>query len=110
MVTDDIPANLAPPNRADPQYLTAIGFRCAHQHRPCFAHRGAGGVEKDTPIAFLGKLFALLGQSAPLYPIGLILMWVFANQIAPHDHRVGNLDDIKLPPWWIGESTVERRW
>ena len=67
-------------------------------------------LKKDTPIDFLGKLFALLGQSAPLYPIGLILMWVFANQIAPHDHRVGNLDDIKLPPWWIGESTVERRW
>lgn len=49
----------------------------------------------------------------PVLPMGILLFLlvipaIFANQIAPHDHRVGNLDDIKLPPWWIDQTTVEK--
>ena len=35
-------------------------------------------VKKDTGIDYAGKIIALLGQSAPSFAIGLILMWVFA--------------------------------
>ena len=38
-------------------------------------------VKKDTGIDYLGKLFALLGQSIPSFWLGLILMWVFAVQL-----------------------------
>ena len=35
-------------------------------------------VKKDTGIDYAGKIIALLGQSAPPFAIGLILMWIFA--------------------------------
>lgn len=35
-------------------------------------------VKKDTGIDYAGKIIALLGQSAPSFAIGLILMWIFA--------------------------------
>ena len=35
-------------------------------------------VNKDSGIDYAGKIFALLGQSAPSFAIGLILMWIFA--------------------------------
>jgi peptide/nickel transport system permease protein len=35
-------------------------------------------VNKDSGIDYVGKIFALLGQSAPSFAIGLILMWIFA--------------------------------
>ena len=38
-------------------------------------------VKKDTAIDYAGKIFAILGQSAPSFAIGLILMWVFAVQL-----------------------------
>ena len=37
-------------------------------------------IKKDTPVDYAGKLFAILGQSAPSFAVGLILMWVFAVQ------------------------------
>ncbi len=35
-------------------------------------------VKKDTAFDWAGKVIALIGQSAPSFAIGLILMWVFA--------------------------------
>lgn len=35
-------------------------------------------VKKDTPFDWGGKVVALIGQSAPSFAIGLLLMWVFA--------------------------------
>ena len=35
-------------------------------------------VKKDTPLDYIGKIIALVGQSAPAFAIGLILMWIFA--------------------------------
>ena len=38
-------------------------------------------VKKDTPIDYVGKIIALVGQSAPAFAIGLILMWIFAVEL-----------------------------
>ena len=38
-------------------------------------------IKKDTPFDYGGKLFAILGQSAPTFAVGLILMWIFAVQL-----------------------------
>ena len=43
----------------------------------------------------------------PLLPLAVLLVLlvipaIFADLIAPHDHRIGNLDDVKLPPFWVG--------
>ncbi len=38
-------------------------------------------IKKDTPFDYAAKLFAILGQSAPTFAVGLILMWVFAVQL-----------------------------
>ena len=35
-------------------------------------------VKKDTAFDWTGKIIALIGQSAPSFAIGLLLMWVFA--------------------------------
>ena len=37
-------------------------------------------VRKDTWFDVGGKMFAILGQSAPTFAVGLILMWLFAVQ------------------------------
>ena len=43
-------------------------------------------VKKDSFLDVGGKMFAILGQSAPTFAVGLILMWVFAVQfdVFPH--------------------------
>ena len=38
-------------------------------------------VKKDTPLDYVGKIVALIGQSAPAFAIGLILMWIFAVEL-----------------------------
>ena len=35
-------------------------------------------LKKDTPADFTAKIFALLGQSAPSFWVGIMLMWIFA--------------------------------
>ena len=35
-------------------------------------------VKKDSAFDWAGKVVALIGQSAPSFAIGLILMWIFA--------------------------------
>jgi len=71
-----------------------------------------------------GRLDALPGVPAirqgltwarryPLLP-GFVLLFllvipaIFANQIAPHDHRIGDLDLVKRPPAWIGDKVVRQ--
>lgn len=38
----------------------------------------------------------------------LIIPAIFANQIAPHDYRIGDLDLVKRPPTWIGDKIVDQ--
>ena len=38
-------------------------------------------IKKDTPFDYAGKMFAILGQSAPTFAVGLIIMWIFAVQL-----------------------------
>ena len=38
----------------------------------------------------------------------LIIPAIFANQIAPHDYRIGDLDLVKRPPAWIGDKVVDQ--
>ena len=38
-------------------------------------------VKKDTPLDLFGKMFALFGQSAPAFWIGIMLIWIFAVQL-----------------------------
>ena len=35
-------------------------------------------VKRDSPLDFVGKIIALLGQSAPPFWLGLMFMWIFA--------------------------------
>ena len=52
-------------------------------------------------------------RQLPLIPITVLILLlvvpaIFANQLAPHSHRIGALDDAKLPPFWVSESYEER--
>ena len=52
-------------------------------------------------------------RQLPLIPLAvlvvlLVIPAIFANQLAPHSHRIGTLDDAKLPPFWVSESYEER--
>ena len=38
-------------------------------------------VKRDTPLDYIGKLIALIGQSAPPFWLGLILIMIFAVQL-----------------------------
>jgi peptide/nickel transport system permease protein len=38
----------------------------------------------------------------------LVIPAIFANQLAPHNQRIGVLDDAKLPPFWVSESYESR--
>jgi len=38
-------------------------------------------VKKDSPLDYLGKITALIGQSAPPFWLGLLLMWIFAVKL-----------------------------
>ena len=38
-------------------------------------------LKKDTPADFTAKVFALLGQSAPSFWVGIMLMWIFAVEL-----------------------------
>ena len=38
-------------------------------------------LKKDTPADFTAKIFALLGQSAPSFWVGIMLMWIFAVEL-----------------------------
>ena len=46
-------------------------------------------VRKDSLFDVGGKMFAILGQSAPTFAVGLILMWFFAVQLDGSPHPAG---------------------
>lgn len=53
-------------------------------------------LKKDTPADITAKIFALLGQSAPSFWLGIMLMWIFAVQLG------------WLPTSGIGEPGLDR--
>ncbi len=58
---------------------------------------------KDTPLDFVGKIFALLGQSAPNFWIGIMLIWIFGVELGllPTSGR-GGISHMVLPVITIG--------
>jgi peptide/nickel transport system permease protein len=60
-------------------------------------------IRKDTPFDFLGKIFALFGQSAPAFWIGIMLIWVFAVELEwfPTSGR-GGISHMVLPVVTMG--------
>lgn len=64
-------------------------------------------IKKDTPFDYGGKLFAILGQSAPTFAVGLILMWIFAVQLNffPTSGS-GGIEYIILPALALGYYNV----
>ena len=58
---------------------------------------------KDTPLDFLGKIFALLGQSSPSFWIGIMLIWVFSVELGwlPTSGR-GTVKHMVLPVITVG--------
>lgn len=66
---------------------------------PRSTNRAVAGLKavRQLPLIPLAVLFILL-----------VIPAIFANQLAPHSHRIGTLDDAKLPPFWVSESYEER--
>lgn len=64
-------------------------------------------VKKDSMLDTGGKMFAILGQSAPTFAVGLILMWVFAVQldVFPTSGKGGFMHMI-LPGFALGYYNV----
>jgi peptide/nickel transport system permease protein len=64
-------------------------------------------VKKDSIFDTLGKMFAILGQSAPTFAVGLIAMWIFAVQfgILPTSGR-GGISHMLLPGFALGYYNV----
>ena len=64
-------------------------------------------VKKDSGFDYAGKMFAILGQSAPSFALGLILMWVFAVQLDwfPTSGK-GGLSHMILPGVALGYYNV----
>ena len=60
-------------------------------------------VWRDTPLDYLGKIFALLGQAAPAFWVGLMLMWVFSVELGwlPTSGK-GGIDHMIMPVIAIG--------
>jgi peptide/nickel transport system permease protein len=58
---------------------------------------------KDSPIDFVGKIFALMGQSAPNFWIGIMLIWIFGVELGllPTSGR-GGISHMILPVITIG--------
>ncbi len=64
-------------------------------------------VRKDSWFDVGGKMFAILGQSAPSFAVGLILMWLFAVQFGwlPTSGR-GGFKHLILPGFALGYYNV----
>jgi peptide/nickel transport system permease protein len=60
-------------------------------------------IKRDTPMDYGGKMFAFLGQAAPAFWVGLVLMWIFAVQLGwlPASGR-GGISHMVLPVIAIG--------
>ena len=64
-------------------------------------------VRKDSWFDVGGKMFAILGQSAPTFAVGLILMWLFAVQFGwlPTSGK-GSFKHLILPGFALGYYNV----
>ena len=64
-------------------------------------------VKKDSLFDTGGKMFAILGQSAPTFAVGLILMWIFAVQLGwlPTSGKDG-ISHMLLPGFALGYYNV----
>ena len=64
-------------------------------------------VKKDSIFDTAGKMFAILGQSAPTFAVGLIAMWIFAVHfgILPTSGR-GGISHMLLPGFALGYYNV----
>jgi peptide/nickel transport system permease protein len=64
-------------------------------------------VKKDSIFDTAGKMFAILGQSAPTFAVGLIAMWIFAVQfnLLPTSGR-GGVTHMILPGFALGYYNV----
>ncbi len=64
-------------------------------------------VKKDSIFDTAGKMFAILGQSAPTFAVGLIAMWIFAVQfgVLPTSGR-GGISHMLLPGFALGYYNV----
>ena len=64
-------------------------------------------VKKDSLFDTGGKMFAILGQSAPTFAVGLILMWIFAVQLGwlPTSGK-GGISHMLLPGFALGYYNV----
>ena len=64
-------------------------------------------VKKDSWFDAGGKMFAILGQSAPTFAVGLILMWIFAVQLGwlPTSGK-GGFKHLLLPGFALGYYNV----
>ena len=54
-----------------------------------------------------------VARQLPIIPLVVLVLLlavpaIFANQLAPHNQRIGNLDDAKLPPFWMSEQFEQR--
>lgn len=60
-------------------------------------------IRRDTPFDYFGKIFALFGQSAPAFWIGIMLIWVFAVELEwfPTSGR-GGISHMVLPVVTMG--------
>lgn len=60
-------------------------------------------VKKDTSVDYAGKVVALLGQSAPSFWVGVVLIWIFAVTLGwlPASGRDG-IANIILPAFALG--------
>ncbi len=60
-------------------------------------------VKKDTGIDYAGKVVALLGQAAPSFWVGIILIWIFAVTLGwlPASGR-GGITSLVLPAFALG--------
>ena len=65
-------------------------------------------VKKDSAFDWAGKVVALIGQSAPSFAIGLILMWVFAVLLGwlPTSGNDAGFKSIILPGMALGYYNV----
>ncbi len=64
-------------------------------------------VKKDSIFDVSGKMFAILGQSAPTFAVGLVLMWLFAVQLGwlPTSGK-GSIKHMLLPGFALGYYNV----
>lgn len=70
------------------------------------------GVETQQRTGRVARGFRAV-RELPIIPLAvliflLVIPAIFANQLAPHNQRIGVLDDAKLPPFWVSESFESR--